>query len=168
MRLLSSCNFRGQGAAPERSRVDPVGIEGEHPVVEIASRCGLAVHPIEIADVSARRVDVAGAAIRVERAMTHDDCLRIDRGEPVDGCEPSLPASPIGLHKERMRFVVNRVTGDQEAKRRDMQRGRLAAGSGIRPRLQQSGGCQQGIVPLVHWRRSGMGRLTTKLHQRAM
>src|SRR6266403_4879640 len=81
MRFLSSCAFRGKGAAPQRSRVDPIGIEGEHPVVEVACRCGLAVHPIEIADISTRRVDVAGAAIRVEGAMAYDDCLRIYRGE---------------------------------------------------------------------------------------
>src|SRR5258708_34440142 len=125
MRFLSSCAFRGKGAAPQRSRVDPIGIEGEHPVVEVACRCGLAVHPIEIAYISTRRVDVARAAIRVEGAMAYDDCLRIDRGEPVDGCEPSLPAGSVRLHKERMRFVVNRVTCDQEAKRRDTQRGRV-------------------------------------------
>src|ERR1700691_191926 len=85
VRLLSSCAFRGQGAAPQRSRVDPVGIEGEHPVVEVASRCGLAVHPVEIADISARRVDVAGSAIRVEGAMAYDDRFRVDRGKPGNG-----------------------------------------------------------------------------------
>ena len=116
MGLLLSCAFRCNGAAPERSRVDPVGVEGEHPVVEVTSGCGLAVHAIEIADISARCFDVVGAAIWVEGAMANDDCLRIDRGEPVDSCEPSLPAGSVRLHKERMRFVVNRVTGDQEAK----------------------------------------------------
>jgi hypothetical protein len=54
--------------------------------------------------------------------MAHDDCLRIDRGEPVDGREPGLPAASVRLHKERMRFVVNCASGDQEPKRRDMQR----------------------------------------------
>src|SRR5260370_17167998 len=49
----------------------------------------------------------------------------MDRGVAVDGREPRLPAGSVRLHKERMRFVVNRVTGDQEAKRRDMQRGRV-------------------------------------------
>src|SRR5260221_13721386 len=29
MRFLSSCDFRGKGAAPRRSRIDPVGVEGE-------------------------------------------------------------------------------------------------------------------------------------------
>src|ERR1700737_5616651 len=101
MRLLSSCAFRGNGTAPERSWVDRVGVEGEHPVVEVASGCGLAVHPIEIADISARRLDVARAAIRVEGAMAYDDCLRIDLGEPVDGREPGLPAGPVSLPKAR-------------------------------------------------------------------
>ena len=59
--------------------------------------------------------------------MAYDDCLRIDRGEPVDGCEPGLPTGSVRLHKERMCFVVNRITGDQEAKRRDMQRGRVVS-----------------------------------------
>src|SRR5712671_665462 len=110
MGLLSSCAFRGNGAAPERSRVDPVGVEGEHPVVEVASSRGFAVHAIEIADISACCFDVERAAIWVEGTLANDNCLRIDRGEPVDGCEPGLPAGSVRLHKERMCFVVNRVT----------------------------------------------------------
>ena len=39
----------------------------------------------------------------------------------IQACRPAR----LELHKKRMRFVVNRVTGDQEAKRRDMQRGRV-------------------------------------------
>jgi hypothetical protein len=74
---------------------------------------------------ASRRVDAADAAIRVKGAMAYDDCLGIYRGEPADGCEPSLPAGSVRLHKKRMCFV-NRVVGDQQAKRRDMQRGRVA------------------------------------------
>src|SRR5258706_15458329 len=104
MRFLSSCAFCDKGAAPQRSRIDPVGIEGEHPVVEVASRCGLAVHPIEIADISARRLDVAGAAIRVGRGLGYDDRFRIDRREP-GGCRgPGPAARPGPLPTETMRF----------------------------------------------------------------
>jgi len=38
--FLSSCAFCGKGAPPQRSGIDPVGIEGEHPVVEVASLDG--------------------------------------------------------------------------------------------------------------------------------
>src|SRR5580700_10806907 len=97
--VLSSCALRGQGAAPQRPRIDPVGVEGEHPVVEVASCYGLAIQPIKITDISARRVDVAGAAIWFERPMAHDDGLRINRRDPIDGREPTLSACLVRLNK---------------------------------------------------------------------
>src|SRR5258708_21150663 len=116
MRFLSSCAFRGKGAAPQRSRVDPIGIEGEHPVVEVACRCGLAVHPIEIADISARRVDVAGAAIPGGGGMAYDDCPPVDPGGAAGGPGPRPPARPVRPPQERLRFVLKNASLPTEGK----------------------------------------------------
>src|SRR5258706_10028432 len=94
MRFLSSCAFRGKGAAPQRSRVDPIGIEGEHPVVEVACRCGLAVHPIEIADISTRRVDMAGGAIPGEGGPASPERVRVYFRGPGAGAGPNPPPRP--------------------------------------------------------------------------
>ena len=50
--------FRGVGTAPKRSRIDTVGIKGEHTVVEFAGGRRLLGETYEVVDIAPRLGDV--------------------------------------------------------------------------------------------------------------
>src|ERR1700720_3175414 len=67
--------------APQRSRIDPVGVEGEHPVVEVASRCGpvlvdAAAQPDEELPVKRRVSGIRGFHRRFSLSRMTRDRLR--------------------------------------------------------------------------------------------
>jgi hypothetical protein len=86
--VLSDSLLRSVSAGPKRSRVDPIGVERKHPVIKLPRRLALMVEFIEVANVLARRVDVARAVVGIERTVAHDDRGRIYRRDLVDGREP--------------------------------------------------------------------------------
>jgi hypothetical protein len=57
-RLGMARGLRGIGAAPERPRIDPVRMKGEHPIVEFQSCAGFIIQANEILDVAPRFLDV--------------------------------------------------------------------------------------------------------------
>src|SRR5260221_14481903 len=65
--------LRGVGAAPKRSRIDGVGIKGEHTIVEFAGGRRLPGQPDEIADIVPRLGVVARRVVGIERTMSDDD-----------------------------------------------------------------------------------------------
>ena len=80
--------FRGVGAAPKRSRIDTVGIKGEHTVVEFAGGRRLLGETYEVVDIAPRLGDVTRRVVGMERAVAYDDGARLERLDLVDGREP--------------------------------------------------------------------------------
>src|SRR5271169_1109919 len=77
--------FRGVGAAPKRSRIDAVGIKGEHTIVEFAGGRRLPGEPDEIADVVPRLGDVTWRVVGIERTMSDNDGAGMEVLDLVDG-----------------------------------------------------------------------------------
>jgi hypothetical protein len=104
-------------AAPERSGIDAVGIEGEHTIVKFLGGRSFVLKPYEVLNVAARFLYVPRRVIRIEGAMTDDDRPRIQRFDFIDGGEPIVKALSIAFHEVRMRAVVDGVARDDEANR---------------------------------------------------
>src|SRR5262249_30745045 len=95
----------GVRASPQRSGIDAVRVQLQHPIVELARGCRLVVQAVEILNVLSGRVDMSRLVIRIEGTVAHDDGPRLERLDLVERCKPGAPARAIGLHEKRMRFV---------------------------------------------------------------
>ena len=80
--------FRGIGGAPERTRIDPVRIKREHPIVEFESCTRFIIQANEILNVAPRFLDVPRGTVRLHRAMADDDGTRTKRFDLIDSGEP--------------------------------------------------------------------------------
>ena len=73
---------------PQGPRVDAIGIQFKHPVVQFQRRFGFTVYALKGSDVFACCVDMTGATVSIERAMACHNCFRfqcldfVDRGQP--------------------------------------------------------------------------------------
>ena len=80
--------LRDIGAAPERPRIDPVRIKGEHPIVEFQRGACFIIQANEILDVAPRFLDVPRGVVRLHWAVADHDGTRIKRLDLIDGGEP--------------------------------------------------------------------------------
>ena len=81
-------DLRNIGAAPERPRIDPVWIKGEHPIVEFQRSACFIIQANKILDVAPRFLDVPRGVIRLHRAVADHDGARMKRLDLIDGGEP--------------------------------------------------------------------------------
>jgi hypothetical protein len=96
-RLRSPRRLGSVGAAPERSGIDALGIEGEHPIIKLSGGRRLLVETNKVLDVAARFLDVLRRVIGIERTVPDHDGSRIQRLDLVDGSDPVDKPLPVGL-----------------------------------------------------------------------
>src|SRR5258708_6616292 len=87
-RLRSPRRLGSVGAAPERSGIDALGIEGEHPIIKLSGGRRLLVETNKVLDVAARFLDVPRRVIGIERTVPDHDGSRIQRLDLVDDSDP--------------------------------------------------------------------------------
>lgn len=88
--LHSGC-FGRIGTAPKRARIDAIGIEFQHPVVEFARSLRRLVQTDKVADVSPRLFDVLGIVIVLRHLMPGNDRARVQRLDLVKRSDPLEP-----------------------------------------------------------------------------
>src|SRR6202040_1138787 len=115
--------LRSVCGTPKRARIDTIGIEVEHRVVELARSRRRLVQGNEIPDILPRLADNA-RIIRVFRYfVSGDHCNRIQGLELVERGNPFKPALPVGLAEKGMNSIVDRIAGSDQPDRRDMEAG---------------------------------------------
>jgi hypothetical protein len=77
--------LRSIGAAPERPRIDPVRIKGEHPIVEFQSGACFIIQAHEVLDVAPRFLDVPWGVVRLHWSVADHDGTWNKRLDLIDG-----------------------------------------------------------------------------------
>jgi hypothetical protein len=95
--LALSRLLRGVCGTPKRPRIDTIGIEFEHRVVELARSRRCLVQGNEIPDILPRLADDAGIIAVFRYFVPGDYCQRIQGLELVERRNPFEPALPVGL-----------------------------------------------------------------------
>ena len=88
-------SLRGIGGTPERPRIDPVRIKGEHPIVEFQRCACFIIQANEVLDVAPRFLDMPRGVVWLHWAVADHDGTRIKRLDFVDGGEPV--AQPLSV-----------------------------------------------------------------------
>ena len=87
-RLSMAKSLRGIGGTPERPRIDPVRIKGEHPIVEFQRCACFIIQANEVLDVAPRFLNVPRGVVRLQWAVADHDGKRIKRLDLIDGGKP--------------------------------------------------------------------------------
>src|SRR5215471_524083 len=96
---------------PQRPGVDAVRMQRKHRLVKRDCRRCPPDASVEVTEVTARFLDVARRAIRIEHAMTGDYCLWMQRLDFVECAEPFVPRRLVALREIEVRVVVDAIAG---------------------------------------------------------
>jgi len=115
--------LRGVCGTPKRARIDTIGIEFEHCVVELARSRRRLVQGNEIPDILPRLADDAGIIGIFRYFVPGDHCQRIQGLELVERGNPFKPALPVGLAKIGMNSIIDGIATNDQPDRRDVKAG---------------------------------------------
>src|SRR6202040_3616650 len=101
--------LRSVCGTPKRARIDTIGIEFEHRVVELARSRRRLVQGNEIPDILPRLADDAGIIAIFRYFVPGDHCQRIQGLKLVERGNPFKPALPIGLAKIGMNSIIDGI-----------------------------------------------------------
>src|ERR1700730_1579233 len=121
--LALSLLLRGVCATPKRARIDTIGIEVEHRVVELARRRRRLVQADKVAGIFPRLADDAGIIVVFWHLVPGDYSLRLQGLKLVERGDPLKPALPVGLAEKGMNSIVDGIATNDQPDRRDLKAG---------------------------------------------
>jgi hypothetical protein len=121
--LPLSLLLRGVCGTPKRARIDKIGIEVEHRVVELARCRRRLVQGDKVAEIFPRLADDAGIIGVLWYFVPRDNCHRIQGLKLVERGNPLKPALPVGLAEKGMNSIVDGIATNDQPDRRDVKAG---------------------------------------------
>ena len=109
------------GGCPEGTWINAVRMQCQHLLVKIHSGRCTRRDLVEVADITARFLDVMGRAIGIKHAMTGYHRFRMQSFDFIERAKPLVPGLFIALGEIRMHVVVDSIAGYDQANRRNVQ-----------------------------------------------
>ena len=97
-----------------------VRIERQHAIIEFPGRSGFLVKTHEVLNITARFPDMRRRVVWIDRAVPHNDGLRLQRLDFIDGGKPGEQPLVVGLGEVGIGAVIDGVTRNNESDRRHM------------------------------------------------
>ena len=110
------------GGCPEGTWIYAVRMQCQHLLVKLHSGRCTRRDLVEVADITARFLDVTGRAIGIEHAMTGYHRFRMQSLDFIQRAKPLVPGFFIALGEVGMRVVVDSIARHDQPNRRNVQR----------------------------------------------